>query len=1007
MSAGRDPAPAPPWSSAPAWSHPDPAPPESAAVVQASGGRYALRELLGRGGMGEVWVGRDTLLGRDVALKRALPGTDVDGLLREASLAALLEHPGIVPVHDVVVLPDGQGLYVMRLVRGRNLAQALLDLPADLPAQVDARCKLVAHVLDACRAVAFAHGVGVLHRDLKSDNLLIGELGDTQVADWGLAGKATELAPAGATTLAGCPAYLSPQRARGASATPQDDVFALGAVLYEVVAGCPPFAERDVDGQWRRARSGERAQPSAAWPHMPAELRAIANKATEPDAAARYPSVTELAADLERWSSGRRVLAHSYSPVDLARRFLTTFRLPLTVAAVALLVVVVLVALGVRRIAGERDEADSARREHALAHAQAQTQLAETLAMQAQSLADAGDRAAAESLAAQALRLRDHPTARGVLAGFDLQPRATAAQVEVPLSCSQPRVAPKAACVACSGDEGIRWQCGRQAGSLLEAVQDVAFFADNDRVVLAQTATLTAATLTGALVARTAWPPGRHRLIGAATAPVVVALDGRTATALDAVTLRIDLAVHCTQTQLLAAAPSPDGRLLAAACAGGRLQVAEHGEPERTLPAPWVDQMRGVVALALPSAATVVVLGIDGSLAVVAAKDGAVRGMWRAGGVTELSALLVRPDSDTAAVLGAVGGLAWVRWTDGVALGRAPAAGMRALVAGDGAAIIATGDAVAAWRPPPAAVPLLLQGPAGLTSVDGSADGRWLAAGTGTGELVLWSRPTGTVAARAQVCGNTAKDVQFHQPSRSLLVACVGAPGLVRLTESDGRWQLSGTAWPVESRRAGTLTSGRLWLTDTLQSARVVHDGVERHRLRGPGFVEGDTAADGARALVVGPRGGVWQIDDKPDPPTERWPQAAAVAVGLSADGQVAALAGSATVTLWEVAGPTLRATATIAGGVQDVAVSADGGLVAVAHIDGAVTVIDRQGATRARLIGHRKRTVSVRFLPGGTTLATASWDGTVRLWSVRALVERSATLALQVDSAWQSTGSR
>ncbi len=1000
MTGQGDPAPTPPWSSAPAWSQPDEPAAFDGAVAHASGGRYALRELLGRGGMGEVWVARDNLLGRDVALKRVRAGASAQELLREAQLAALLEHPGIVPVHDAVVLPDGDAWCVMRLVRGRNLAQTLADLPSELPAQVEARCKLVAHIVDACRAVAFAHRVGVLHRDLKSDNLLIGELGDTQVADWGLAGLAAQ-AEAGATgSPLGCPAYLSPQRANGAAATAQDDLFALGAVLYEVVSGAPPFADRDVQGQWRRARMGDRGQPTAIWSHMPNELCAIATKATEPDSAARYTGVADLCADLERWSSGRRVHAHTYSPLELTRRFVSAFRLPLAVAAVALLLVIALVAHGVRRIAGERDQAQAARRAEAQAHGVAQFQLAETLAMQASALAQTGDRPAAEVSAARSLRRYNHPVARGVLAGFGLQPRPESVAVALPWPCNHTKVAANGDCVACLSEEEVQWQCGQRRGRLAGPPHDIALFAALERVAITQPATLTVASLDGEVERQAALPAGRIRLLSADNGATGAVIENSAAWAFEPLTMAAGPRVHCAQTRLLAAALHPNGRRLAGVCAGGTLVVADATAPS-AFAAPWVDRMRGVVDLALPSDHTAVALGIDGSLAVIDASTGELRALWRAGGVTELAALQVSPPATVAAVLGAVGGVAWVRLADGAMLSRAPAQGVRYLQPLAGGGIVASGQQVAGWRPHNPPRPVVLEAGAGLTSVDGSPDRQWLAAGAGTGELLVWSLPDGVVALRAQVCGNTVKDVQFAASGTSLLVACIGAPGLVRLTHAAGQWLPPTSVNAVESRRAGALASGRIWVTESVLGLRVLRGTTVEHHLRGPGFAEGDCTAGAGRAFVVGPRGGVWQIDDNGTAPVERWPRAAAVAVGASANGEVVAMASAATVVVVDVSHGRARSLTAVQSGVQDLAVSADGSLIAVAHIDGSITVLN-ESTQGPRLLGHRQRTVAVRFLPGGEALASASWDGTVRLWSVRSLVERAETLAAEADATWK-----
>jgi serine/threonine protein kinase len=150
------------------------------------GDRYALAALLGVGGMGRVYAATDTRLGRQVALKLLRVHGDADAVLqrlvREAWVTARLDHPGIVPVHDAGRTPSGELFYTMRLVRGQTLAAAI-----DAADTTEARLALVRPVLEASRAVAFAHGHGYVHRDLKPANLLLGPHNETQVADWGVA----------------------------------------------------------------------------------------------------------------------------------------------------------------------------------------------------------------------------------------------------------------------------------------------------------------------------------------------------------------------------------------------------------------------------------------------------------------------------------------------------------------------------------------------------------------------------------------------------------------------------------------------------------------------------------------------------------------------------------------------------------------------------------------------------------------------------------------------------
>ncbi|RNM12683.1 serine/threonine-protein kinase [Nocardioides pocheonensis] len=204
-------------------------------------GRYALEREIGRGGTGPVWLGRDDVLGRQVALKRIgfLPGaaeTDVDRAEREARLSARLHHPHVVAVFDVVTDPDTHDHWlVMEYVEGETLSEWVRDRG---PLAPDAAAPLLWQVADALVA---AHAAGITHRDVKPSNVLVGRDGQAKLTDFGIARIATDASLTQTGLVTGSPAYLAPEVASGGRGGAASDVWSLGATAYHVLAGRPPY----------------------------------------------------------------------------------------------------------------------------------------------------------------------------------------------------------------------------------------------------------------------------------------------------------------------------------------------------------------------------------------------------------------------------------------------------------------------------------------------------------------------------------------------------------------------------------------------------------------------------------------------------------------------------------------------------------------------------------------------------------------------------------------------
>lgn len=296
-----------------------------------AGGRYVKVRVAGEGGLGLVWVAYDRRLGRYVALKELQPEVAGDErvcrrLAAEARVTAGLEHPAIVAVHELRPGGAGPPFYVMRLVRGQTLRERIRAYHQAPPGDAGERGlrwdELLRAFVTVCDAVAYAHSRGVIHRDLKPHNVVLGEFGETVVLDWGLARCAGgpdredegDRGPEPTLSHAvGTLAYIAPEQLRGES-DERSDVFSLGAILYEVLTGRPPYAEADGEttGAFRaRIDEARHPKPRQVRPGVPRALEAVCLKAMAPDPAARYASARELGREVTRYLAGERVEAYA------------------------------------------------------------------------------------------------------------------------------------------------------------------------------------------------------------------------------------------------------------------------------------------------------------------------------------------------------------------------------------------------------------------------------------------------------------------------------------------------------------------------------------------------------------------------------------------------------------------------------------------------------------------------------------------------------------------------
>jgi serine/threonine protein kinase len=281
---------------------------------------YEVGELLGRGGMGLVFKARQTSLKRDVALKIVVTGAHAGAHERarfrtEAEAVARLQHPGIVQVYEVGE-QAGCPYLALEYVGGGSLEGQLGGTP--VPPR-----RAAGLVLDLARAVQHAHERGIVHRDLKPANVLLTEAGVAKVADFGLA-KLLDVGRGRTQTGAvlGSPSYMAPEQAWGKvrDIGPAADVYALGAILYELLTGRPPFVGASTLETLDQVRTHDPAPPQALQPKVPADLAAVCLRCLEKEPARRYPSAAALAGDLDRFLRGEATTARKLTLWDQAAR---------------------------------------------------------------------------------------------------------------------------------------------------------------------------------------------------------------------------------------------------------------------------------------------------------------------------------------------------------------------------------------------------------------------------------------------------------------------------------------------------------------------------------------------------------------------------------------------------------------------------------------------------------------------------------------------------------------
>ena len=882
--------------------------------------RYERRGLLGVGGMGRVYAAHDRLLRRDVALKEAATPELAARLGREVRLTAQLEHPGIVAVYDAGEV-DGVPWYAMRLVRGRTLAERLQGAGAE------ERLALVPHLHAACQAVAYAHDMGVVHRDLKPTNLMVGQFGETQVMDWGLAGPVPDAAEHWSRIASGPPrkaegtsAYMAPEQAAGGAPDRRSDVYSLGRSLEQLLDG--------VDAP---------------------ELHAVAARATAREAADRYASAAELAAEIGRWLAGRRVHAHEYTPGELFVRLVKAWRAPLVVAGVLVPLVVAAVVVGALRTAEQRETAER--------------HLARALVQQAGLALSEDRRPEAEILAAHALLLRESPEARGVLAAMGGARPERVRRVDLPEACQRRAVvSPGMDRVACA--PGGRLGVYDLDGALLyEHAGELESRASwtGGRVLFQSEGQIWAWSERGVRVlgdvdfqyslapGPVGVSPGLVLLVDEPQLPTLeICADSRasTAGAGDRVVSVCGEGVHVydrdgrLEREVLTEPPpawstlAPLGDWLLAGTFTGDV---EHFDPRLGHREVVLEGFGGTIVdvHAVPRTPYVVAMGEHGSVRI---------------GDTQLGA--------------------WV--------GSLPGRWSRVSVGGDGEVVL-VGDHLEIWRLPQGLRPLAWELGAGVSQLAVSEDGQRVAYGLGTGDVGLVERtgPVQTWRWQDQV----AKTVALLGDH---VVASAGDGGYRWLT-LDG--EVVGEGVRTRFRRLGRI-GDRVWglpwggaplLLDGVGQVEVSTDAI---------FYEGSSSASGDVAVWLSD-GGVWRFDGSLVRVTDHDDL---VAADVGDGGSPLVLAARHRLCIDERC-------VEVDESILDVAY--DGAWLAVGTTGGDVLMF-RDLEPVAVLRGHTGRVASVEL--GDGWLVSGSWDGTLRFWDLAVLRADPQTLVRDRERVWGLT---
>lgn len=611
--------------------------------------RFRILRPHARGGLGEVFVARDTELGREVALKEILLDKSDDTeartrFIREAEITGGLEHPGVVPVYSLGAYPDGRPFYAMRFIRGQTLHDAIkaFHAPSDATQPLNSAQKnlelrkLLQRFIDVCEAIDYAHSRGVLHRDLKPGNIMLGRYGETLVVDWGLAkagGESTaqpkqttrassiepvefaepqlspsdshESTPTQMGFVPGTPAYMSPEHALGRIDLmgPASDVFSLGATLYHLLTGRPPYVGQDVKEVQRQAQTGSYPRPGEI-AKVGRSLEAICLKAMAIDPAQRYLNCGSLAADIERYLGDEPVTAYQEPLRSKVSRWMRHHSRLVGVGIICFLIVPICLGSGLFVALQQKH-----------------------LAQAAEDSAEVGQLCASLALAHQALETGDHPAAARALKGVPQHRQSWVYQYLFSQLAFHTVVEKETSGITCLAMEpdGDELAYGTKSGEI--CLRESGHGAELRRGEATSGQPITS-------------------LAFSHSATQIAAAAGRTVTIHNATTLAVTLRIPLTDP-VAGVVFSPDDQ---------RLLISLSGEQARVVAVNLADgrqQWSVAISLARPSVCfsnDLVLIGSNSQVTVVNATDGKARREWKLDGTELVSSLSSLSDGRQALV---------------------------------------------------------------------------------------------------------------------------------------------------------------------------------------------------------------------------------------------------------------------------------------------------------------------------------------------------------------------